>query len=527
MKKKLKVLLCVAGAMVVCAAALSLTSSDQPKRLTARMGSADALIEAYGEERLEAETRVLCSQCHNFPDPELYPSHRWPEEIDRALEFHERSGDKTLTVPDPRLVVAWFKNHAKDRLVLPSEEHGSQQTLFSVSTRIPSLKNRAGTSSLVITESKDILMSDMLSGRVRAIDANRVEYRTLNRMKNPARLRACDLSADFKTEYLVADLGTQGVTDDLCGSVKWLRKLPNGEFDAVTICEDVGRVADARSADFDGDGDQDVIVAEFGWDQTGSVVLLENDNGEFRRSVIDKRHGLVEIEVTDLNNDGRMDFVGIFGQEYETVELFENQGDLQFKPKRLFRADTPAFGISSLTIVDADADDDLDILVTSGDMYDGFHIQDHHGLYLMTNVEGEFEAEFISPQFAVMCAQGGDIDGDGDTDFVAASFIPQLSDYSRTNAYPAVVVHEQTEPGVWKQHVLKFGDCCHAAIELADLDDDGDLDVVVGNLHDVSGEQEPAFSIWTNQMHAAAKAASAATAGRSVRLSLKRPSLGK
>ncbi|MFK7822422.1 MAG: FG-GAP repeat domain-containing protein [Planctomycetaceae bacterium] len=461
----------------------------------------DVLLTAYGEEKLEGEIQTFCTQCHGFPDPALYPAYHWPSEIDRAYNFHEQSGDPDILEPDSQLVLAWFKKNATRTVEITKGEGPKDKTVFGSPTKSPKLKSRAGTSSFAVRHGEDttILSTDMLNGKITSFQLGSSDYEVLYRGTNPSRIRPCDLSDQFEEEYLVSELGTPGVTDELCGKVVWLRRTGSTEeFEAVTICDQVGRVSDAKAADFDGDGDADVLIAEFGWNKTGSVILLEQDEGKFNRSEIDGRHGLVEIGIADFNNDGMLDFAGIFGQEFETVEIFYNQGSLNFEPTQLFQAETPSFGICSLNLVDADNDGDLDIQFTSGDMYDGYHFQDTHGLYLLTNNDGQFESQMISEQPAVLSSTAGDVDGDGDIDFIGGTFIPQQSSYALTSAYPAIVLHEQTSPGVWEQRVLKSGDCCHAALKLHDMDKDGDLDLVVGTLHDVRGKPEPGIAIWEN-----------------------------
>ena len=500
-----KTLIAVAALLIVASSLVGrFDASDRVMLPTSRTN--DEILAEYGEDKLEGELQLLCSQCHAFPEPDLLPAHRWVTEVDRALGFHHGSGNQELVEPPGPVIVAWYKKYARTSAASDMERDVDVTTVFGVPEPGPRLSSAAATSSVLVAGgagNKRILFADMISGYLRETSgSDQSSYKLIHRARNPARIRECDLSSEFDVEYVVCDLGTPGVTDDLCGRVLWVRKVhaSDDKFIVSTLCDQLGRVADARSADFDGDGDEDVVVAEFGWRETGSIVLLENNDGRFVRSTIDERHGAIGFEVADMNGDGKLDFVAVFGQELESVELFQNKGDLTFEPTRLFHSPNPTFGMSSVSVVDADGDQDLDILFSSGDIYDNFEIHDHNGVYLLTNNgDGRFEPKRIGNQAAVMASTVGDVDNDGDMDFVAGSFIPQSSRYSGSAAYPAIVLYEQTEPGVWQPRILKTGDCCHVTVELADIDNDGDLDLIAGSLHDDGGSAEPAWAVWKNR----------------------------
>lgn len=490
------------------AAWLGLTTfSGTPESPTFHRQSPEQYLEGKDLAQLEGEIRTFCSQCHGFPEPELYPASRWPAEVDRALRFHRESGLTEIPTPDTRAILAWYQTNAIDKPIKTEPVQTADMTVLGRPEPGPKLRTAAGVSGVLVTQTgsaTQILTTDMMSGRIAVTDLQTGSDRELLSTMNPARIRRCDLDPSRPTEYLIADLGTDGVTDALVGRVLWMHSDQQnpGEFTVTTLAADLGRVADVRSADLDGDGDEDIVVAEFGWDHTGSVKLLENTGDGFEVRTLDKRHGAVEIELADFDADGRMDFLIAMGQEHESIELFRNTGDLKFEVRQLYRANTPAFGISSLEVFDQDGDGDMDVVFTSGDMYDSFYIQDHHGVYLLINDGANYPVTQIAQQYAVLSSTHGDVDDDGDIDLVVGSFIPGDSRYSRTKGYEAVVFYEHLDDGTYAARPLKAGDCSHAAVELADLDGDGDLDLIVGTLHDSGGAPEPGLTIWRNQLQA-------------------------
>lgn len=494
-----KVLFVLALLIVGVIAARGLLSNSETTRIGRQLKPSE-VVDQYDAAKLETGIKEFCSRCHGYPEPTLFPSHRWSHEIHRALGFFEASGEE-WEHPDTTAIVAWYQLHSKPKPASQQTIPVDEETPFATPIGGPKLKHFAGVSNILVRsdERRDILTTDMLSGDVLLTSADGTRSELVYQATNPSRIRVCDLDGSGTPQYLLSDLGTPTVTDDKVGQVLWLKQSESGnDFTGTVIAKDLGRIADAQSCDFDGDGDEDVIVAEFGWDRTGSLVLLENQDGSFTQRVIDDRHGTVEMRIVDFDGDGAQDFVAILGQEFETVEFFRNTGGLNFEARQLYRAPDPSYGISSLTVFDNDADGDLDIVFTSGDMYDSMYIQKHHGVYLLTN-EGDFKASKIGHLDGAMDAAVGDIDNDGDLDVVAASFIPASSTFSESDAYPALVLLEQKEAGRYESRPLRAGGCSIVAIELADLDGDEDLDLISGVLHDDGGKAEPGIEIWSNR----------------------------
>ena len=129
-------------------------------------------------------------------------------------------------------------------------------------------------------------------------------------LSNPARSQVVDLDRDGIKDLLVADLGEFLPRDHDKGAVVWLRGLGEGRF-APSAIGGLPRVADVEAADFDGDGDLDLLVSAFGYRKTGSVQILENRTTDWSRPAftpltIDPRPGAVRAIPSDIDGDGRI-----------------------------------------------------------------------------------------------------------------------------------------------------------------------------------------------------------------------------
>jgi hypothetical protein len=348
-----------------------------------------------------------------------------------------------------------------------------------------------------------MLVSDMRHGVVllgRPAEAGS-PLRLLAPVPNPVHAVVGDLDHDGLRDVIVGDLGAFYPGDHLKGSVTFLKGLPGGRF-AQFVQSSFPRVADVETADFDGDGRDDILVAAFGWHKVGEIALLLNRSPDpqtprLERVRIDARPGAVRAEPADLNGDGKMDFVALIAQEHEKLVAFFNQGAGTFVPETLYAAPHPNWGSSGLDLADIDGDGDLDALVANGDMFDDRLLKPYHGLQWLENTgRGPWVPHPLALIAGVHGARVVDLDRDGDADVVAAAFTAGAVGGAEAGL-PSLVWLEQVKPGRFERRTLEAGNPCHATLDVGDVDGDGDLDLVVGNF--VTDKYTPDFvDVWEN-----------------------------
>jgi len=448
------------------------------------------------DESLVSQIVAFCSDCHGMPRPENYPRDAWHRNVRRGFELYARSGRNDLDPPPIQLTVAYFRSRAPERVVFEEPEEAETELLATFTkvhlTSEQEFVAAPGISHLRWTDLEQdgnpvLLACDMRRGYIFAVDLRDRQLRSqvLARLTAPCHVEPCDLDGDHAIDLLVADLGSRAVSDHDHGQVVWLRRQNAAEpYEKVAIASGLGRVADARPVDLDRDGDLDVVVAIFGFSQTGKIVLLRNMGApQFELEVIDARPGAIHVPVHDLDLDGRLDFVALVSQEYERVEAFINQGNAQFNRQTLWAAPDPTFGSTGIELVDLDQDGDMDVLYTNGDTFDDLYVKPSHGVqWLENDGRQQFAYRRLTDLPGAHRALAGDLDLDGDLDIIAVAWLHDqvLPASAASTPMASVVCLEQTSPGVFVRHTLEEGMACNAALELADFDDDGDLDFAVG-----------------------------------------------
>ena len=224
------------------------------------------------------------------------------------------------------------------------------------------------------------------------------------------------------------------------------------------------------AADLDRDGDLDLTSADY--TPHNMLYLFENDRrGTFKRHIIQKDdpERLERHLVGDVDGDGDLDVVIVKNLRGDLL-WFENSGsptDGMLWRRHVITTKLP--GAYDVALADFDRDGDLDVAASSWVLGNQFAWFENDG----TPAEGEWAKhpiEMDAPETRTMRA--ADFDGDGDADLLGT-----------VRQARSVVWYENrgsdTDAVTWKKHFIDDRSICPAHGNPADMDGDGDLDVVM------------------------------------------------
>lgn len=279
-----------------------------------------------------------------------------------------------------------------------------------------------------------------------------------------------DVNGDGKPDVLVVK--------NLVGDLVWFENPGSPDLSAPwkrhVIATKFMRSYDVALADLDGDGKPDVIASAWIGNKFAWFKNPGNTNGEWERHTIDDNAPEARaIHAVDLNGDGKLDLIGT-ARTGNLVAWYENPGPpFTQKWKRHVIDDKTIFPTHGHP-VDMDGDGDMDVVMAAG-----FHsappgsVSNQIIWYENVGSPGkgtEWKKHVIGELTDAFEAVAGDLNGDGKPDVAATAWGPKGQ---------VVWFENPGDPrGKWVKHILKANWVRANQILLADLDNDGRLDIL-------------------------------------------------
>ncbi|MBN4077536.1 T9SS type A sorting domain-containing protein [bacterium AH-315-C20] len=260
---------------------------------------------------------------------------------------------------------------------------------------------------------------------------------------------AVDLDGDSDIDLLTAAMN---------GTISWFQNDGSQNFTEFVISDTAVAAWFVFPKDLDEDGDIDVIGSSFG---TDTLSWYENDGSEnFIENVIStSTDGPNSFTVIDVDGDADYDIV-LSSLLDDKVTWYENDGSENFTENVV---SVTADGNNWVHATDLDGDGDVDLFSAS--------FNDKEAVWYENDGSENFTEQLIANN-ASTCILTGDLDNDGDLDVITTS-------HSFDGTPDKIAWHENDGNEIFTEHILSTATNGAVGLHIEDLDEDGDLDILV------------------------------------------------
>src|SRR5947209_3378977 len=311
---------------------------------------------------------------------------------------------------------------------------------------------------------------------------------TINGFSTPQAIVAGDFNNDGAPDLAVGN--TAGFSPDPVGHVISILLNNNnatGTFTAVPIANSPasnGFVSRLVAADVNEDGNLDLLAVDSNISPNGVRLYLGDGTGHFAAATVisTDTHTPTALVAVDLNGDHHLDLAVTTG---DSTAIFLGAGNGTFgAPSYILYPDpiNGADGAFHVAAADIDHDGDIDLVTTAGNFPGGVTVLRNNGNATFTRSRFQINSVVTNPIFVALA----DLDGDGNIDIVTANQFGCTPDGSNLSARPG---NGDGTFGAIVPISVGYGPTCinshwqPNAIAAVDLNCDGAADLIVPNMN--------------------------------------------
>jgi len=426
--------------------------------------------------------KIYCQSCHQFPEPDLLNKKTWSAfvlpKMGSFLGFRHfetggyvEYGKEMMKLSQWNKIVDYYVSQSPEFPVKKKTQVKIQAGLKQFNVIIPAFTIKKPATTMVGIDSlrKRIFFGDGLTAYLYRLSQ---EFTVQDSFKTGKGISNLHLNGE---QMMVLTMGILHPSDEKSGQLISIE--PDWKKSTVLL-DHLQRPVHASYADLNNDGLEDIIVCEFG-NNTGQLSWFENKGtGILIKHILRDLPGAVKTAIYDFNKDGKPDIIAMMAQGDEGIFIYYNQGGGVFKEDCILKL-PPSYGSNYFELTDINKDGHPDILATNGDNGDYPPIlKAYHGIRIyMNNGSNRFTEKIFLPVNGAGKAIARDFDGDGDLDIASIAYFP---DYERTPEEGFIYWENKGgsfEPSTFPQVTAGRW----LTMDAADIDGDGDLDIVLGN----------------------------------------------
>ena len=435
-----------------------------------------------------------CSTCHIFPEPSLLPKHIWinkvlpnmatrmgipreypyaklpSDDVQAVMEAHVIPDQPTISEADMMKIVEYYSKNAPEKAI-------TQDRKIEPSPSLSQFEIKAISDTKM--SSQNILLKELHGKIVLGFeDKGTLIYDFSNKKHEALNTSIATDFAVWKDKFYALDVTTIEA-HNLPKDVIWEFPIINGSVQnkPKRILEGLIRPVSIDVADINNDQKPDFLISEFG-DYLGRLSLFLSTQKGYKKEILKGNPGACKAYFKDLNNDGKLEIIALMSQGKEEIVVFEKSNS-GFSEKQIATY-PPCYGSNAMKIRDIDNDGLDDLIVTNGDNADmSSSLKKYHGVRILKNLGNlKFKEIWFYPIYGASEVEIEDFDKDGDLDFIVLSHFPDFAKEQEEN-----LIYFQNNGGLkfipLKPKVSLKGR--PLTIEKADVDNDGDMDVLTGN----------------------------------------------